>query len=66
MKEILDSTRRHRLPGAGDATGAEAGWLHNGRGGHLRKAMGKKTGEEMAQQEQKFILGAVDRGIKTR
>ena len=30
----------------------------------LRKAMGKKNREEMAQQEQKFILGAVARGIK--
>src|SRR5437762_594820 len=30
----------------------------------LRKAMGKKNREEMAQQEQKFILGSVARGIK--
>jgi DNA polymerase-3 subunit alpha len=30
----------------------------------LRKAMGKKNREEMALQEQKFILGAVSRGIK--
>src|SRR5256885_11487208 len=30
----------------------------------LRKAMGKKNREEMAQQEQKFILGAVARGIE--
>ncbi len=30
----------------------------------LRKAMGKKNREEMARQEQKFILGAVSRGIK--
>src|SRR5260370_28646785 len=30
----------------------------------LRKSMGKKNREEMAQQEQKFILGAVARGIK--
>ncbi len=30
----------------------------------LRKAMGKKNREEMAEQEQKFILGAVARGIK--
>jgi DNA polymerase-3 subunit alpha len=30
----------------------------------LRKAMGKKNREEMALQEQKFILGAVARGIK--
>src|SRR5213078_235660 len=30
----------------------------------LRKAMGKKNREEMALQEQKFINGAVERGIK--
>src|ERR1051326_1655624 len=30
----------------------------------LRKAMGKKNREEMAQQEQKFIQGSVDRGLK--
>lgn len=30
----------------------------------LRKAMGKKNREEMAQQEQKFIMGAVARGLK--
>src|SRR5204862_5994651 len=30
----------------------------------LRKAMGKKNREEMARQEQKFINGAVERGIK--
>ncbi len=30
----------------------------------LRKAMGKKNREEMARQEQKFILGAVANGIK--
>src|SRR3989440_7484464 len=30
----------------------------------LRKAMGKKNREEMARQEQKFILGAVAGGIK--
>jgi len=30
----------------------------------LRKAMGKKNREEMARQEQKFVLGAVARGIK--
>src|SRR5947207_10466859 len=30
----------------------------------LRKAMGKKNREEMARQEEKFILGAVARGIK--
>src|SRR5262249_9640955 len=30
----------------------------------LRKAMGKKNREEMARQEEKFILGAVERGIK--
>src|SRR5712692_7214151 len=65
MKEILDSTNgvivyqeqamqlAQKLAGY---TMAEAD--------SLRKAMGKKNREEMAQQEQKFILGSVDRGIK--
>ncbi|HEY5075004.1 MAG TPA: DNA polymerase III subunit alpha, partial [Pyrinomonadaceae bacterium] len=65
MKEILDSTQgvivyqeqamqlAQKLAGY---TMAEAD--------SLRKAMGKKNREEMAQQEQKFILGAVSRGLK--
>src|SRR5947199_3371142 len=65
MKEILDSTHgvivyqeqamqlAQKLAGY---TMAEAD--------SLRKAMGKKNDEEMAQQEQKFIQGSVDRGIK--
>jgi DNA polymerase-3 subunit alpha len=65
MKEVLDSTQgvivyqeqamqlAQKLAGY---TMAEAD--------SLRKAMGKKNREEMAQQEQKFILGAVARGIK--
>src|SRR5207248_3158367 len=65
MKEILDSTNgvivyqeqamqlSQKLAGY---TMAEADTL--------RKAMGKKNREEMARQEQKFILGAVARGIK--
>lgn len=65
MKEILDSTNgvivyqeqamqlAQKLAGY---TMAEAD--------SLRKAMGKKNREEMARQEQKFILGAVARGIK--
>jgi DNA polymerase-3 subunit alpha len=65
MKEILDGTQgvivyqeqamqlAQKLAGY---TMAEAD--------SLRKAMGKKNREEMAQQEQKFILGAVARGIK--
>jgi DNA polymerase-3 subunit alpha len=65
MKEILDTTHgvivyqeqamrlAQKLAGY---TMAEAD--------SLRKAMGKKNREEMAQQEQKFILGAVARGIK--
>ena len=65
MKEILDTTQgvivyqeqamqlAQKLAGY---TMAEAD--------SLRKAMGKKNREEMAQQEQKFILGAVARGIK--
>src|SRR2546421_11684728 len=65
MKEILDGTQgvivyqeqamllAQKLAGY---TMAEAD--------SLRKAMGKKNREEMALQEQKFILGAVARGIK--
>src|SRR6266568_2101530 len=65
MKEILDSTHgvivyqeqamqlAQKLAGY---TMAEAD--------SLRKAMGKKNREEMAQQEQKFIQGSVGRGIK--
>ncbi|MFS8085857.1 MAG: DNA polymerase III subunit alpha, partial [Acidobacteriota bacterium] len=65
MKEILDGTQgvivyqeqamqlAQKLAGY---TMAEAD--------SLRKAMGKKNREEMAQQEQKFILGAVAHGIK--
>src|SRR5256885_6468795 len=65
MKEILDTTHgvivyqeqamrlAQKLAGY---TMAEAD--------SLRKAMGKKNREEMAQQEQKFILGAVAGGIK--
>ena len=65
MKEILDSTNgvivyqeqamqlSQKLAGY---TMAEAD--------SLRKAMGKKNREEMARQEQKFILGSVARGIK--
>ncbi len=64
MKEILDTTQgvivyqeqamqlSQKLAGY---TMAEAD--------SLRKAMGKKNREEMALQEQKFILGAVARGI---
>src|SRR5499433_1949710 len=65
MKDILDSTNgvivyqeqamqlSQKLAGY---TMAEAD--------SLRKAMGKKNREEMARQEEKFIVGAVARGIK--
>ena len=65
MKDILDSTNgvivyqeqamqlSQKLAGY---TMAEAD--------SLRKAMGKKNREEMARQEEKFILGSVARGIK--
>jgi DNA polymerase-3 subunit alpha len=65
MKEILDTTHgvivyqeqamrlAQKLAGY---TMAEAD--------SLRKAMGKKNREEMAEQEQKFMLGAVARGIR--
>jgi len=65
MKEILDGTQgvivyqeqaMHLAQKLAGYTMAEAD--------SLRKAMGKKNREEMAQQEQKFILGAVARGLK--
>jgi DNA polymerase-3 subunit alpha len=65
MKEVLDSTHgvivyqeqaMHLAQRLAGYTMAEAD--------SLRKAMGKKNREEMAQQEQKFIDGAVARGIK--
>jgi DNA polymerase III subunit alpha len=65
MKEILDTTQgvivyqeqaMHLAQRLAGYTMAEAD--------SLRKAMGKKNRQEMAQQEQKFIEGAVTRGIK--
>ena len=65
MKEILDSTQgvivyqeqaMHLAQRLAGYTMAEAD--------SLRKAMGKKNREEMAQQEEKFIMGAVARGMK--
>lgn len=65
MKEVLDSTHgvivyqeqaMHLSQRLAGYTMAEAD--------SLRKAMGKKNREEMAKQEQKFIEGAVARGIK--
>src|SRR5213593_12386 len=65
MKEILDTTQgvivyqeqaMHLAQRLAGYTMAEADGL--------RKAMGKKNREEMAQQEEKFILGAVTHGMK--
>jgi DNA polymerase-3 subunit alpha len=65
MKDILDSTQgvivyqeqaMHIAQRLAGYTMAEAD--------SLRKAMGKKNREEMARQEEKFIVGAVARGIK--
>jgi DNA polymerase-3 subunit alpha len=65
MKEILDNTQgvivyqeqaMHLSQKLAGYTMAEAD--------SLRKAMGKKNREEMARQEEKFIVGAVARGIK--
>jgi DNA polymerase-3 subunit alpha len=65
MKEILDSTN-------GVIVYQEQAMLLSqklagysmGEADSLRRAMGKKNREEMARQEQKFIEGAVERGIK--
>src|SRR5256714_4303450 len=65
MKEILDSThgvivyQEQAMSLAQKLAGYSMAEADS-----LRKAMGKKNREEMAQQEQKFILGAVARGIK--
>src|SRR2546425_8284552 len=65
MKEILDSThgvivyQEQAMQLAQKLAGYTMAETDS-----LRKAMGKKNREEMAQQEQKFILGAVARGIK--
>ena len=65
MKEILDTTngvivyqeQAMRLS-------QELAGYTMGEADSLRRAMGKKNREEMARQEQKFIQGAVARGIK--
>lgn len=65
MKDILDSTngvivyqeQAMRLS-------QELAGYTMGEADSLRRAMGKKNREEMARQEQKFIQGAVARGIK--
>src|SRR5881392_1381922 len=65
MKEILDSTQgvivyqEQAMQLAQKLAGYSMAEADS-----LRKAMGKKNREEMAQQEQKFILGSVARGIK--
>src|SRR2546425_4084052 len=65
MKEILDSThgvivyQEQAMQLAQKLAGYTMAETDS-----LRKAMGKKNREEMAQQEQKFIDGAVARGIK--
>jgi DNA polymerase-3 subunit alpha len=65
MKEILDSTQgvivyqEQAMQLAQKLAGYSMAEADS-----LRKAMGKKNREEMARQEQKFILGAVARGIK--
>ena len=65
MKEILDSTQgvivyqEQAMQLAQKLAGYSMAEADS-----LRKAMGKKNREEMARQEQKFILGAVAHGIK--
>jgi DNA polymerase-3 subunit alpha len=65
MKEILDSTngvivyQEQAMRLAQKLAGYSMAEADS-----LRKAMGKKNREEMARQEQKFIQGAVARGLK--
>ena len=65
MKDILDSTNGVIVyqEQAMRLSQALAGYSM-GEADSLRRAMGKKNREEMARQEQKFIDGAVERGIK--
>src|SRR5437763_1683980 len=65
MKEVLDSTQGVIVyqEQAMQLSQKLAGYSM-AEADSLRKAMGKKNREEMARQEQKFILGAVARGIK--
>src|SRR5438132_63082 len=65
MKEVLDSTQGVIVyqEQAMQLSQKLAGYSM-AEADSLRKAMGKKNREEMAQQEQKFIVGAVARGIK--
>src|SRR5438445_7150407 len=65
MKEVLDSTQGVIVyqEQAMQLSQKLAGYSM-AEADSLRKAMGKKNREEMAQQEQKFILGSVARGIK--
>jgi len=65
MKDILDSTngvivyQEQAMRLAQKLAGYSMGEADS-----LRRAMGKKNREEMARQEEKFILGAVERGLK--
>jgi DNA polymerase-3 subunit alpha len=65
MKDILDSTngvivyQEQAMRLAQNLAGYSMGEADS-----LRRAMGKKNREEMARQEQKFVQGAVERGIK--
>jgi DNA polymerase-3 subunit alpha len=65
MKEVLDSTHGVIVyqEQAMQLSQRLAGYTM-GEADSLRKAMGKKDREEMARQEEKFIEGAVARGIK--
>ncbi len=65
MKEILDSTNGVIVyqEQAMRLSQSLAGYSM-GEADSLRRAMGKKNREEMARQEQKFVQGAVERGIK--
>src|ERR1043165_4731684 len=65
MKEILDSTNGVIVyqEQAMRLSQTLAGYSM-GEADSLRRAMGKKNREEMARQEQKFVQGAVERGIK--
>ena len=53
--------RRHRLPGTGNADRQPLAGYSLGEADLLRRAMGKKKAEEMAQQRERFVNGAAQR-----
>ena len=63
--DIGSDIRRHHLSGTGDADRARSRGLFSlGDADLLRRAMGKKIRKEMEAHRERFISGAVERGIE--